>query len=193
MLSIFETLKAADFKIPPAAVCCIRFISTSSLLQVITFFHKLNLNLLTHIELLSFRVVFPLLFDFLSFPILASEMTSFISPQVFSSTNFNECILSNDLEQLDKAISTRPYILNQNLVNGEETLLLRSCIEKKKKVIKFLLKKGADPNVQCAKFQNETGKLTRDRHCMQQHITHVYTYTMHCYTLTYCLLLPFDC
>jgi hypothetical protein len=86
-------------------------------------------------------------------------MTSFISPQVIIQTNFHDCIVNTNIEPIEQALSARPYILNQNLVNGDETLLLRACIEKKKKVIKFLLLKGADPNVPCAKFHNETGTI----------------------------------
>jgi ankyrin repeat protein len=92
------------------------------------------------------------------FEVVISYMDSFISPQVLIQTNYLELIVQNDVSALQQALQARPYIINQLIINGDETLLNRACIEKKKKVIKFLLRQGADPNIQCAKFQNETGQ-----------------------------------
>ena len=85
-------------------------------------------------------------------------MSSFISPQVTFKVNFHELIVSNDLKALAEELTRRPYLIDQNLINDEETLLLRACIEKKMRVVKFLLSRGADPNIPCAKFDNETGE-----------------------------------
>jgi len=63
---------------------------------------------------------------------------------------------AQEVSQEDIQYLTKNNLINEDIVNGEETLLMRACVDKDKTLVRKLLSLGADANVKCSKYKGET-------------------------------------
>ena len=63
-----------------------------------------------------------------------------------------------DVRIIEEVLREHPHMMNQKVINNqEETLLFRAAMEKQVDIVRLLLSRGADPNIPCSVFSNETG------------------------------------